>query len=210
MPFIWYILRRLNKLRSIAVKRILVTTGMHGAGKTTIGTAIARQFDSQFFYEIGGILRQQTTETTLHSGPAFDIKIMEAEIARDAELVTCSSQLPVVETWHFGNLAYACLRNPDVFARYMRQTRKQLEVFEPMGLLFKVSRETFHKRRSEYVDPAELDKYVLFYEQLHQLTVALYEAYGVHYLELENEGSVQETRNRAMVFLAQSGIVPDA
>jgi hypothetical protein len=99
----------------------LVLIGAHGAGKTTIGRALAQRLGWVFQEELGLTISQQlrpTTQTAADPQEALDDAIFSAELARDA----CSLGLNrVVETWHPGNLAYASVRSPAVVAQYYPQ-----------------------------------------------------------------------------------------
>ncbi len=90
-----------------------------------MGTNIAARLGWQFDPEIGEALRRKALarHASAHARqpqPWFDCRVFLAEIARDRERGT---QPRVVETWHPGNLAYACRRSPRValaFLPYLR------------------------------------------------------------------------------------------
>jgi len=95
----------------------IVLTGPHGAGKTTVGTALAGRLGVRFDEEIGRVLRERALAadpgaSAWRPDPAFDAAVFEAERARDE--ARAAERLRVIETWHIGNLAYAEQRSPEV------------------------------------------------------------------------------------------------
>lgn len=80
------------------MKQIIVLNGIHGSGKSTLGTRL-EQSSPQFsyFYEIGGKLRTEVNYNTMKSGLEFDTEVMNREIARDGVLLKAQT-VPIVET----------------------------------------------------------------------------------------------------------------
>jgi hypothetical protein len=94
----------------------IALVGGHGAGKSTVGAALAAALGVPFHDEIGRRLATDRPpgQTAEHPQQAFDEAVFSAELARDA---AWRSGVRVVETWHPGNLAYAARRSPAVVAR---------------------------------------------------------------------------------------------
>ncbi|HKZ41260.1 MAG TPA: hypothetical protein VJ044_09890 [Candidatus Hodarchaeales archaeon] len=110
-------------------KPILILNGIHGAGKTTHGRMLKslRPGEFSYFPEIGGQLRSEVDYNMLKSGVAFDMEVMRRELDRDRDLQTCLN-MPVVETWHVGNLAYILERSPTLAQPAKETLEKQLEI----------------------------------------------------------------------------------
>lgn len=94
----------------------LVLLGPHGAGKTTLGTALARALHRPFAAEVGRLLAEDPQwrpagALAKDHQSHFDAEVFYRELQRDAASLGTPR---VVETWHPGNLAYALLRSPDV------------------------------------------------------------------------------------------------
>jgi len=87
-------------------KRILVLSGVHSAGKSTIGKAMSNDDNFAYYDEIGRRLRCRVTCTVLASCFLFDREIMTLELERDRTLKQ-DARIPVVESWHIGNVAFA-------------------------------------------------------------------------------------------------------
>lgn len=106
----------------------IVLVGPHGAGKSTWGPRIAEAFGAPFCDEIGRTLREERLRYNpdahaLRVDPTFDHEVIQSELARDDAALT---GLRVVETGHPGNLAYAQIRSPDVYERFLPQIAKRL------------------------------------------------------------------------------------
>jgi predicted ATPase len=105
---------------------VIVLIGCHGAGKTSLGEALARRLGLPFDDEIGRRLASDAAlrppgQTAAHSQAPFDQAVFEAELARDLER---RDRPRVIETWHPGNLAYAAARSPAVAARWLAAVRQ--------------------------------------------------------------------------------------
>jgi len=99
----------------------LVLVGPHGAGKSTLGRAIAARLGVSFEGEIGKRLRDEALardplQHAMLSQPDFDAAVFTEELARDAQRLPGVTR--VVETWHPGNLAYASSRSAGEAARW--------------------------------------------------------------------------------------------
>lgn len=100
----------------------LIAVGPHGAGKSTLGAALAARHGFACVPEIGRLHRDRALARGHHAltrDPAFDRGVIGAELRRDRRL----PQRAVVETWHPGNLAYARARSPQVARRMMERLR---------------------------------------------------------------------------------------
>lgn len=91
--------------------------GPHGAGKSTLGAAVAQRLGVEFRDEIGRHLREAALaadpdQHALRFDADFDRRVIEGELERDA--ARGARHGFVVETWHPGNLAYARIRSPQV------------------------------------------------------------------------------------------------
>lgn len=96
---------------------IVVLLGPHGAGKSTVGRALARELGWPFHEEVGWQLAQdpayrRTDATAVDPQERFDRCVFQRELARDDVWIPGRNR--VVETWHPGNLAYAERRSPAV------------------------------------------------------------------------------------------------
>lgn len=106
--------------------------GIHTAGKTTIGRKLAEHGFLFFDEAAKQIARQQLKNRKLpwEFQPSFDEKVIVNEVKRD-EVVLNQSQNVFLETWHFGNLAYARLRSPDIARRYQEDLRPLITSVAP-------------------------------------------------------------------------------
>jgi hypothetical protein len=124
----------------------LVLLGCHGAGKTSLGKALARRMGWAFHEEIGRLLAEDPRWrakdlTAASSQQAFDDELFRREALRDREWP--ASRPRIIETWHPGNLAYARARGslvaPSQLASIQLQCRsacvRVLPVIAPRGVL---------------------------------------------------------------------------
>lgn len=191
------------------MKKILVFNGIHGSGKSTLATKLGLN-SSQFtyFYEIGGKLRTQVDYNTVSSGIEFGREVMNREFTRDAELLN-SPTIPVVETWHIGNLAYVMARSPELLNEYKTKLQEQLKLFEPVGFTFEISPNIFIQRMSEIVSAEDLEKYIGFFNQINQNILDLYKSLGIKHYVINNDGPLYETNKELAQRLKENGINPE-
>ena len=110
------------------MRKIIVLNGVHGAGKTTLAMQLAQEFPNiyVFYPEIGKQLRDQVSYNSLESGEVFDLEVMRMEMERDKQLMR-EDRIPLVETWHIGNLGYMAARSPQLIEAYKRDLDKILQ-----------------------------------------------------------------------------------
>lgn len=99
----------------------VVLVGPHGAGKSTLGRALAVRLGVAFEGEIGARLREEAlardpAQHAMCAQPDFDARVFREELARDA--AGKPGDWRVVETWHPGNLAYATERSRETVAAW--------------------------------------------------------------------------------------------
>jgi predicted ATPase len=130
------------------VRNLIVLLGVHGAGKTTFGSSLP--VDRFAFYgEIGTQLRAEVDFGVTSPQEDFDREVMLREVQRDHELLA-EPRIPVVETWHIGNLAFALARGSNVIAMQYRQIiTKQLANFDVVAMLFTLQDDEFLSRVTE-------------------------------------------------------------
>ncbi len=143
---------------------ILVLIGPHGSGKTTLGKMLSERLGVPFEDEIGRYYREieQTKPDGTHAANSealFDRKVIEEEIARD---VLCKAPR-IVETWHPGNLAYAAMRNRDVYLHYLSVIQRFLSAIEKKVLIqpLRIDTDTLSRRLSEQGPTTELMQFFL-------------------------------------------------
>lgn len=130
-------------------KFVLVLAGVHGAGKTTIGSALGLKHQIAFYGEIGWQLRRRVDFAVTEASEAFDREVMRLELDRDRVIQQCQS-IPVVETWHLGNIAFCLSRGScKVADSYMHAFEMALNRFDPYVCLITIDDDTFLQRVSE-------------------------------------------------------------
>lgn len=192
-------------------KPIIVSNGIHGAGKTTISKSLAdRHQILDFQYEIGGHLRQQVTFNALSPVQSFDEQVMRAELARDKGLLH-SGKIPIVETWHVGNIAYAQKRSPEVAGLYRIAFERQMQHFMPYGLFFDIDDSTFFERMTERVSQGEHSQLLDFYRGIQSAILNLYQEYAIPYQRIVNTNTIEQALREAEGFLSiQHGLIETA
>ncbi|QDO43362.1 hypothetical protein FNV62_39115 [Streptomyces sp. RLB3-17] len=128
--------------------RVVVLLGVHGAGKTTLGSALpSGKF--AFFPQIGTTLRAAVDYGVTVPVESFDTQVMQIELERDAK-INREKRLPVIESWHIGNIAFAMARGSDeTVARYRDALMRQLEIFTPHIVKLRLPDHDFLERVTE-------------------------------------------------------------
>lgn len=175
------------------MKKILVFNGVHGAGKSTIARLfVERDRGFAYFPEIGGQLRREVSYNALQSKEDFDLEVMKREMARDKQLLI-DPKIPVIETWHIGNMAYALARNPHLFPNYREGLSKQLLLFDPTAILLDIAWDTFRLRTTEKIASGQVDRLIAFYQEVLENTVKIYGQFDIPYFRVKNEGDLGES-----------------
>ena len=132
----------------------IVLVGPHGAGKSTLGRALAARRGVAFEDEIGARLRAESLarDPSLHAmraQPEFDARVFREEIARDARHLPGACR--VVETWHPGNLAYAAARSRETVTAWRSTLESWVTPWRPHVVVqpLTLTRETARRRLRE-------------------------------------------------------------
>ena len=130
----------------------LVVIGPHGAGKSTLGRALARALGLPFNDEIGARLARERPASLLpqHGQPDFDEQVFAQELERDL----CAPLDRVVESWHPGNLAYAERRSPLIVARHLERVRASVLRADAVAIAVTADHEVLARRQHEPGDLA--------------------------------------------------------
>ncbi len=131
---------------------IIALIGCHGAGKTTLGAALAARLGWASHDEIGRRLAEdhahRPAAVTAHDPQeAFDDAVIREELARDEAWDPREHRL--VETWHPGNLAYAAARSPLVVDRYHPRIIASVKRQPTLMIEVTASREVLARRKTE-------------------------------------------------------------
>ncbi len=148
------------------MKPIIVITGVQASGKTTLGKALASEGEVfEYFPEIGGQLRRAVDFNVLEKRESFDTLVFENELKRDAKLLQCP-RIPVVETWHIGNLAYAAVRNRHIYDHYLDAVSSSFKHFRPVVFIVNTDWQNFLQRATEKISQKEIEPFLLFYNDV--------------------------------------------
>ena len=108
---------------------IVLLTGPHAAGKSTLGFALSAELGLPFHDELGKRMGADLRLRAASVGaadpqPHFDEAVFSAELERDAEFRAAHGDAPrIVEIWHPGNLAYARARSGGTARRWWPRLR---------------------------------------------------------------------------------------
>jgi len=175
------------------MKTIYVFNGRHGAGKTTLAKNLAERYPDIFaFYpEIGRQVREEVSYNALQSGMDFDIEVMRRELERDHNLLT-ETKIPLVETWHIGNIGYLAARSPDLIPEYKTYLIEQLRLFKPRAIFVEISDDVFRSRITERIKSDQVNRLIEFYDIITQTTRHLYRDFNIPFITINNEGLLRE------------------
>lgn len=175
------------------MKKIFVFNGIHGSGKTTLVENFALQHPETyvFYPEVGRRLREEVDYNSLESGEDFDREVMRRELERD-RLLLAETRIPLVETWHIGNIGYLAARSPRLIAEYEATLKKQLIFFDPVAVFVDISWHTFRQRISENIQPSQVEELVEFYKLIAAKTFDIYRELGITRVLISNEGKLDE------------------
>lgn len=191
------------------MKKIVVFNGIHGAGKSTVARLFAERNGGFTYYpEIGGQLRQEVSYNALQSKEDFDLEVMRRELARDRQLFI-DPKIPLVETWHVGNMAYALTRNPHLFPSYQKDLNKQLLLFDPTAILLDIGWDTFRSRATEKIASDQVDILMAFYQGVLENTIKIYGQFDIPYVRVRNEGDLGESIEIVAEDLIHRGFLSD-
>lgn len=175
------------------MKKIFVFNGIHGSGKTTLAENLALQHPETyvFYPEVGRKLREEVDYNSLESGEDFDRVVMRRELERDKFLLA-ETRIPLVETWHIGNIGYLAARSPQLITEYEVTLRKQLGFFDPVAVFVDISWQTFRQRISEKIQPSQVEELIQFYKLIAAKTFDVYRELGIAHTLVNNEGKLDE------------------
>lgn len=177
-------------------KTILVFNGIHGAGKTTLAKNLAERHPSTFIFypEIGGQLRQEVDYNSLESGEDFDREVMRRELERDEMIILQSpGKIPLIETWHFGNIGYVAVRSPGLISEYIRALKIQLQFFRPIPVFVDISWQVFRSRITERIKPTQVEELINFYRGISDEIRGIYNEFNIDYILIRNDGELNKS-----------------
>jgi adenylate kinase family enzyme len=173
------------------MKNIVIYNGIHGAGKSTVAKETERAFSgrARYYLELGGKLRSEVDYNCLESGESFDSTLLRLETLRDRDLIA-AAELPLVESWHVGNLAYVYQRSPRLIPQFMGAIETMLSSVTPFAFFINISDATFFRRFSERVAPNEVQNLLDFYRRIEEATFGIYEYFGIQNATIQNEREI--------------------
>ena len=182
-------------------KKIIVFNGIHSAGKSDLGKKLEERLAGfRYFGEVGLELRMEGELEVSDPGLDFDRQILKRESERDAEVLACK-EMPVIETWHIGNTAYAMGRTPEVVPLFNERLREMLKAVQPLAIFLEISHDTYQKRKSERHDDEE------FYIKLAGNTKKAYKDFGIDYIVISNDGDIEDAFDEISAKLKEKGFV---
>lgn len=131
-----------------------VIVGPHGVGKSTLGKRVAALCGIPFHDELGYRLTRNRAASAKASDAQVDVDhdIFAHELARDAAWVP--ERHRIVESWHPGNLSYACRRSASVVQRYWWAVTHQAALLDAVCLPLDAADDVLRSRQHEPGDPA--------------------------------------------------------
>jgi len=159
------------------MKTIIVLSGIPTSGKTTIG----RLLEQKGYFYVPEIVEQfikQGMTTGVDANSILDEMIMEAELQRDKRLFSLKKNPLIIETWHPGNIAYACLRNPSIAEQYRQIFGKIAKYNKIYGIYLNIPFGTFWKRTGKY-KKEDCQRIVAFFKRWQNEIVNCYEEFRV-------------------------------
>ncbi len=188
-------------------KPIIVLNGVHGAGKTTLATLLEQRNDRyQRFPEIGAMLRQEVGMNALSSDERFDTEVIRRETVRDS-ILFATQKIPLVETWHIGNLAYVSTRSPRLLASYEKCFPQFLSLFDPLAIFITIPWNTFAQRATEKIEPEQRQELQRFYECIQHVIEASYARFHIPFFRIENgPGNLEANAKLIEDFLSNRGL----
>jgi len=168
-------------------KKIIVLSGIPSSGKTTIGKLLNKK---GYFYvpEIAEQLIKKGVTTGVDANPMLDKTIMEVELQRDKYLFSLNKNLLVIETWHPGNIAYACLRNPPIAKQYKQIFQKILKYHKVFGIYLNIPLDIFWKRTVKYKRDGR-QEIVMFFKRLQNEILACHKEFGIPLVKINSNQS---------------------
>jgi thymidylate kinase len=190
------------------MKEVIVLNGIHGAGKSTLGERLQKQ-GSIYLPEIGRELRRRVSYTVFEQMEDFDRNVMNEELKRDVMLLETKG-IPVIETWHPGNIAYAMIRNPKLAEEYMQEFNATLQYFKPTMVMLGINRQTFNSRTSENTGNKNSEDLWYFYKKIRTNTLQIYNDFNLNHILVDGNKNIEEVGREMNSLLRERGLfVPE-
>ena len=155
-------------------KKLVVLLGAHASGKTTFGKSLPSDTFT-YYEEIGSSLRASVNFGVTSRQENFDHEVMVRELARDRRILT-DALIPVVETWHIGNIAFALARHSKAtVAEYEEFFSRQRNYFQVMVVQFEIPDHEFLNRVNEKnVSPGDALRFYRNVERYYRVLIEKY------------------------------------
>jgi len=129
---------------------------------------------------------------------------MTLELERDRALQQ-DECVPVVESWHIGNIAFALARNnADIAQEYTEALKSRLCDFDPWIAMIQIDDETFLGRSSER---GITGKAVLpFYRVVEEHVLRLIRSFGLNHLMIDGTQDVNDNTTRIRMWIGEEDI----
>lgn len=187
---------------------LLVITGIHCAGKTTMadrledrGYTVAREIPQKLVVD---------TEFQFSTGDnqSFQEKIFELERERDRRLIQ-NEKSSVVISWHIASLAHSREKASDELITaqetYLRDVITEISP-SIRGVHLSISEETLIRRskeakmfekegveRTDTISNFERDEFLEYYSTIENNMRSIYDEFGIDYTVVDNNGSLRDT-----------------